>query len=114
MGYRDGDIPETDDELYRDLDRPIIALSEAIPPAKRAKTKPLTDIVVGLDRDGPDGNAFVILGTIRGELKRYDRANGTAFAGEFLTEATKGDYDHLMATARKYVSFTVPKWVRER
>lgn len=49
---------------------------------------------------GEDGNAFYIIGAVRKALKQngYDK-----LAEEFWHEAKKGDYDHLLQTAIKYV-----------
>lgn len=60
--------------------------------------KTITNVEVKLA--GTDGNAFSILGKVSGALKR---AGYKKEAEEFLTEATKGDYDHLLATCAKYV-----------
>lgn len=50
---------------------------------------------------GEDGNAFSILGAVSKALKRA--GHGEA-AQEFYTEATSGDYDHLLQTAMAYVT----------
>jgi hypothetical protein len=49
---------------------------------------------------GQDGNAFAILGAVSKALKR---AGHDDLAKEFLAEASKGDYDHLLQTAIEYV-----------
>jgi hypothetical protein len=49
---------------------------------------------------GEDGNAFAILGAVSRALKRAGHADA---AEEFYAEATSGDYDHLLATATRYV-----------
>jgi hypothetical protein len=51
---------------------------------------------------GEDGNAFFILGRVQKALKQ----NGV-FAEEiksFMSEATNGDYDHLLQTVMAWVS----------
>jgi hypothetical protein len=49
---------------------------------------------------GEDGNAFNILGKVNSALKK----NGFyKEASEFMAEATKGDYNHLLKTACDYV-----------
>ena len=63
--------------------------------------KPLTNVEVKLI--GTDGNAFAVLGKVNSALKR---AGHTELAEQFLTEATKGDYDHLLSTCMKYVEVT--------
>ena len=49
---------------------------------------------------GEDGNAFLILGKVNKTLKQ---AGMEKEAKEFMTEATKGNYGHLLQTAMKYV-----------
>ena len=50
---------------------------------------------------GTDGNAFAILGRVSNALKA---AGLEEEAAEFLSEAMKGDYDHLLQTCFKYVN----------
>jgi hypothetical protein len=50
---------------------------------------------------GRDGNAFAILGTVGRELRRADVPK--AERDQFMSEATSGDYDHLLATCMKWV-----------
>ncbi|QPX62201.1 hypothetical protein PBI_INDLOVU_87 [Mycobacterium phage Indlovu] len=50
---------------------------------------------------GQDGNGFLIASRVRGAL---DRAGHREEAREFFDEALSGDYDHLLATAMRYVS----------
>ena len=49
---------------------------------------------------GEDGNAFAILGRVSKALKRAGLVDA---ADEFMTEATSGDYNHLLATVLEYV-----------
>ena len=49
---------------------------------------------------GEDGNAFAILGRVSKALKQAGLEDE---AKAFMEEATAGDYDHLLATAAKYV-----------
>ena len=57
------------------------------------------EVVVQLS--GEDGNAFAILGTVRRALKR---AGVDAEAvDEFQSEASSGDYGHLLTTMMKWV-----------
>ena len=63
------------------------------------ESTPFTDAVVKLV--GEDGNAFAILGRVRrGILK----SNHPELADAFVSEATSGDYDHLLATCLRYVA----------
>ena len=67
---------------------------------------------LGLDRvrhpeitvrlSGGDGNAFMVLGTVQGALRRAGVP--TEEIQEFFAEATGGDYDHLLATCMAWVS----------
>ena len=56
--------------------------------------KPIVKLV------GEDGNAFIILAKVNKALKR---AGMEKEAKEFMEESTKGDYNHLLQTAHKYV-----------
>ena len=47
-----------------------------------------------------DGNTFALLGKVRQAMVK---AGFSAEAKEFMDEATKGDYDHLLQTCCKYV-----------
>lgn len=51
---------------------------------------------------GHDGNSFAILGRVRAAL----RAAGVErdMLSRFQSEATSGDYDHLLATVQRWVS----------
>lgn len=59
---------------------------------------PKTNVKVKLV--GQNGNAFAILGAVKNAL---ERAGFKDLANEFMTEAMKGDYDHLLRTAMAYV-----------
>ena len=50
---------------------------------------------------GEDGNAFAILGRTRRSLQ-HAGASDTDVAA-FISEATTGDYDHLLATVLRWV-----------
>jgi hypothetical protein len=58
---------------------------------------------------GRDGNAFAILGRVGHALKDHLRKSGlppeeiTAEIARFNTEATSGDYNHLLQTCMKWV-----------
>lgn len=58
---------------------------------------PRTDaIFVMPDLKGPEGNAFVLLGRAREALKKEGYLE--ELQGDFHTEATSGDYKHLLET----------------
>ena len=55
---------------------------------------------VKIELVGQDGNAFSILGRCQGIARRagLDKSQ----IDEFMTEATSGDYDHLLCTCMEY------------
>jgi len=58
------------------------------------KQKPKVSLI------GKDENAFAVLGEVSKALRK---AGMDKEAEQFFKEATKGDYDHLLRTAMKYV-----------
>lgn len=50
---------------------------------------------------GEDGNAFAILGRTMRAMRRAQLSQ--AEIDEYKTEATSGDYDHLLQTTMKFV-----------
>lgn len=50
---------------------------------------------------GEDGNAFAILGRVQRALRKAKLPAEEVTA--FFTEATSGDYDHLLRTCMKWV-----------
>ena len=59
---------------------------------------PKTDVRVRLV--GEDGNAYSIMGRVSSALKK---AGHKDLVEEYVNEATKGDYDHLLRTTMEYV-----------
>jgi len=51
---------------------------------------------------GQDGNAFAIMGRIKQALKRAGADK--EYIDQYISEATSGDYDHLLAISMKYVN----------
>lgn len=56
---------------------------------------------VSVQLTGQDGNAFSVLGIVAKGLRHAGYADEV---NEFMTEAMDGDYDHLLATAMKWVN----------
>jgi len=56
---------------------------------------------VAVELVGSDGNAFAILGAVGKALRRAGVSKEERDA--FFAEATAGDYDHLLATAMRWV-----------
>lgn len=50
---------------------------------------------------GEDGNAFAIIGRVRKALRRAGVSNDEIMA--FTTEATSGNYDHLLQTVMTWI-----------
>lgn len=51
---------------------------------------------------GEDGNAFAVLGRVKAAMKKS--MVPAAEIRAFIEEATSGDYNHLLATAMKWVT----------
>jgi hypothetical protein len=60
---------------------------------------PLTDAVVPLSHE--DRSAFTLIARAHLAIQRSDRRE---LAAKFLHEATLGDYAHLLASCRRYVT----------
>ena len=60
---------------------------------------PKTEVTVKLV--GKDGNAFAIMGAVRGALERNGHQD---LASQYIEEATMGDYDHLLRVTMEYVN----------
>lgn len=64
---------------------------------------------ITVELTGIDGNAFSIIGAVSRALRRGLREQGmprdqvAAEVSDFQSEATSGDYDHLLATAFRWV-----------
>ena len=50
---------------------------------------------------GKNGNAFVLLGTVQSAMKKAKLPDSEI--KEFISEATNGDYDHLLQTCMIWV-----------
>lgn len=57
---------------------------------------------VEVQLSGEDGNGFMIVGRVRLELRRAGVPSAEIDA--FSSEATNGDYDHLLQTVMKTVT----------
>ena len=61
-------------------------------------SEPLYPVTVKLI--GEDGNAFAIISRVSKALRKAGYKN---VAEEFMAEAMKGDYNHVLQTVMKYV-----------
>ena len=51
---------------------------------------------------GEDGNAFSIMGRVKQSLRRAGADK--EYIDKYLSEATAGDYDHLLVVSLEYVN----------
>ena len=58
-------------------------------------TKPTVKLV------GEDGNAFYVMGHVKQSLRRAGADK--EYIDKYLSEATSGDYDHLLVVSMEYV-----------
>ena len=62
---------------------------------KKPLTKPIVQLI------GQDGNAFAIMGRVKKALRRSGADK--EYIDKYLSEATSGDYDHLLVVSMEYV-----------
>jgi hypothetical protein len=62
---------------------------------KEPLTKPIVKLI------GQDGNAFAIMGRVKQALK--SAGADKEYIDKYLSEATSGDYDHLLVVSMEYV-----------
>jgi len=68
-----------------------------------ANTPKYPDIIITMDLEGQDGNAFVIMGAVS---KRLRMAGATKEEiSQYTMDCMSGDYDNLIAVQSKWVSF---------
>jgi len=63
---------------------------------KAPSSKPTVKLI------GQDGNAFAIMGRIKQALK--GAGADKEYIDKYISEATSGDYDHLLAVSMEYVN----------
>ena len=51
---------------------------------------------------GEDGNAFAVLGKVRNALREAGASEEVV--EDYITRATQGDYNHLLAVTMEYVN----------
>ena len=62
---------------------------------KEPLAKPIVKLI------GQDGNAFSIMGSVKQALK--SAGSDKEYIDKYLSEATSGDFDHLIVVSMKYV-----------
>jgi len=63
---------------------------------KEPSSKPTVKLI------GQDGNAFAIMGRIKQALK--GAGADKEYIDKYISEATSGDYNHLLAVSMEYVN----------
>jgi hypothetical protein len=63
------------------------------------------NITVTMDIDGPDGNAFAIMGRVQAALRKAGATKEEL--AQYSMDSMSGDYDNLLAAQSKWVNFLV-------
>jgi len=63
---------------------------------------PKYKVTVGIDFDGPDGNAFAIMAKVKRALQNAGASKEEIT--QYTMDSMSGDYDNLVATTRKWVT----------
>lgn len=71
----------------------------------KANTPKYPNVIVEMDIDGPDGNAFAIMGRVQAALKKAGATKEELT--QYSMDSMSGDYENLLATADKWVDFRV-------
>jgi hypothetical protein len=68
-----------------------------------ANTPKYPDIIITMDLEGQDGNAFVIMGAVSKRLKMAGATKEEI--SQYTMDSMSGDYENLIAVQSKWVSF---------
>lgn len=71
----------------------------------KTTTPKYPNVIVEMDIDGPDGNAFAIMGRVQAALKKAGATKEEL--NQYTMDSMSGDYDNLLATADRWVDFRV-------
>lgn len=71
----------------------------------KTKTPKYPNVIVEMDIDGPDGNAFAIMGRVQAALRKAGATKEELT--QYSMDSMSGDYENLLATADKWVDFRV-------
>ena len=71
----------------------------------KTKTPKYPNVIVEMDIDGPDGNAFAIMGRVQAALKKAGATKEEL--AQYSMDSMSGDYENLLATADRWVDFRV-------
>ena len=70
---------------------------------KTTNTPKYPNITVTMDLDGPDGNAFAIMGRVQRALKNAGATEQEL--AQYSMDSMSGDYDNLIAAQSLWVNF---------
>jgi hypothetical protein len=70
---------------------------------KTTNTPKYPNITVTMDLDGPDGNAFAIMGRVQAALKKAGATKEEIT--QHSMDSMSGDYDNLIAAQSRWVNF---------
>ena len=71
----------------------------------KTTTPKYPNVIVEMDIDGPDGNAFAIMGRVQAALKKAGATKEEL--NQYSMDSMSGDYENLLATADRWVDFRV-------
>ena len=70
-----------------------------------ANTPKYPNIIITMDLNGPDGNAFAIMGAVQKALRNAGATKEEI--SQYTMDSMSGDYDNLLAAADRWVDFRV-------
>ena len=71
----------------------------------KTNTPKYPHVIVEMDIDGPDGNAFAIMGRVSAALKKAGATKEEI--NQYTMDSMSGDYENLLAAADRWVDFRV-------
>lgn len=71
----------------------------------KTTTPKYPNVIVEMDIDGPDGNAFAIMGRVQAALKKAGATKEEL--AQYSMDSMSGDYENLLAAANRWVDFRV-------
>jgi hypothetical protein len=72
---------------------------------KATKAPKYPNVIVEMDLDGPDGNAFAIMAKVSKALRNAGATKEEI--SQYTMDSMSGDYDNLLAAADRWVDFRV-------
>jgi hypothetical protein len=70
---------------------------------KTTNTPKYPNVIVAIDLDSPDGNAFSIMATVSRALRNAGATKEEV--SQYTMDSMSGDYDNLIAVQSKWVNF---------